>query len=337
MRICKNLWLVLGVFLTFNLSALSLSTSVYDIPYADGATLHLKEKKLISCKACKVIVLVNSLSIPSLAAFDVSGYSLMDALANSGYDVWGIDFIGEGKSSYPRAMQESPAPLGVFPLSASEALPQFKQAIDYISTKTGQSSVALLGWSWGSVVAAMYSINYPRKVNHLILYGAMYSARLPESVATIFVKPFAANPGEFKTDLAAYQNIPWEIIKNHWQMMRHGNLTIARPEAVSAVGATYTQCDPHPVIPGSLRRPMGPLRDLFTIWNGKPLYEIKQLSTPTLVIYGDQDLFADRSLYGQLKKTRFKQEVQLKQATHWLIYEKTRAQFVAEVLAFLKK
>ena len=33
----------------------------------------------------------------------------------------------------------------------------------------------------------------------------------------------------------AYQNIPWNIIKTHWQMMTEGNAGIAQEDAFNAV------------------------------------------------------------------------------------------------------
>ncbi|MDQ5921683.1 MAG: hypothetical protein QG673_1742 [Pseudomonadota bacterium] len=320
----------------------NLIANEYYIPY-NGQQIHLKEKKLSSSesrsgsrsKSRKVIVLINPLSIPALSAFDVPGYSLMNDLAQNGYDVWGIDFIGEGKSTYPKTMNISPAPIGTYPLSANQAVKQLHQAIDYISKQTGKHNVALLGWSWGSVVGAMYAIQNPHQINHLVLYGSMYSSQLQESIQPIFIKPFAANNGAFSESLPAYQNIAWQVINSHWHMMINGNTSIAEESAIDAVGKVYIEADPAPVMPNSLRRPMGPIKDLYSIWNGKPIYDISKLTVPTLVIYGDQDFFADHDLYNKLTNVKIKQKIELKQATHWLIYEKTRQQFINDVVKFL--
>lgn len=309
----------------------------YYLPYNGQQQLHLKEKKLANGGSGKVIVLVNPLSIPSLSAFDVPDYSLMDSLAAKGYDVWGIDFTGEGKSSYPDSMKKSPAPTGVYPLEAKEAIPELKSGIDYITQRTHQKSVDVLGWSWGAVVGAMYAIQYPKQVNHLVLYGAMYSAQLAESIQPIFIKPFESESGVFNQKLPSYQNIPWKIIESHWKMMIGNNPSIATESAINAVGKVYVTADPKPFMNNSLRRPMGPMKDLFTIWNGQAIYKIDDLTTPTLVIYGDQDLFADHNLYSKLNNVKTKQEVVLPEATHWLIYEKTRAKFVDDVVLFLNK
>lgn len=337
MRSYKLLCAGIASILLSNAYAATIVSNEYTVPYSGGQTLHLKEKRLSTTLSGKVIVLINPLSIPALSAFDVPGYSVMDALAAKGYDVWGIDFTGEGSASYPPSMSISPAPQGVYPLEAKDAVKELKDGVDYIVKKTGKKSVDLLGWSWGSVVAAMYSIQYPKQVNHLVLYGSMYSSELAESIQPIFIKPFESPIGVFSRNLPAYQNIPWKVINTHWSMMLESNPTIASESAINAVGKVYANADPKPVMPTSLRRPMGPMKDLFAIWNAQPIYDINKLTTPTLVIYGDQDLFADHELYSKLANVKTKQEIVLKEATHWLIYEKTRAEFVDDVAEFLNK
>ena len=330
----KKVFLILFGIISFNVNANSIISKEYYIPY-NNQKIHLKEKKLASSKSSKIIVLINPLSIPSLVAFDIPKYSLMDALALHGYDVWGIDFIGEGKSSYPKVMETNPAPLGVYPLQAKEAVKELRQGVDFIYNSTGQDSVSILGWSWGSVVGAMYAIIYPKEVDRLILYGAMYSSHLPKVVEPMFIKPFADESKGFSDSLPAYQNIPWSAINMHWNMMIDTNDSIVTKDAVSSVANAYINSDPQPVIPHSLRRPMGPMKDLYNIWNDHPIYDISKLKSPTLVIYGDQDLFADHELYNKLTNVTIKQQIVLKEATHWLIYEKTREEFINDITRFV--
>jgi pimeloyl-ACP methyl ester carboxylesterase len=330
----KTIILVLiSAFIT-NAYADKIISKEYYIPY-NNQKIHLKEKKLSASKSSKVIVLINPLSIPSLVAFDIPNYSLMDALAKRGFDVWGIDFIGEGKSSYPAIMESNPAPIGKYPLDTKEAVKELHQGVNYITKVTDVHSVSILGWSWGAVVGAMYSILYPENVNNLILYGAMYSSHLQKSIEPIFIKPFSGKNNDFSENLPAYQNIPWKVINTHWNMMIRGNGTIVTQRAISDVANAYVNSDPKPFLPNSLRRPMGPMKDLYNIWNGHSIYDISKLKTPTLVIYGDQDLFADHGLYSKLTNVKLKQQVELKEATHWLIYEKTRYQFIDDVTRFI--
>ncbi|TDT72059.1 pimeloyl-ACP methyl ester carboxylesterase [Allofrancisella inopinata] len=316
--------------------ASNVMSSDYYINY-NNKKIHLTEKKFSTGDTKGVIMLINPLSIPSIVAFDIPNYSLMDSLAKNGYDVWAIDFIGEGKSSYPKVMQIDPAPKGTYPLQATQAIKQLDKAIDFVLNKTHQKNMAILGWSWGSVVAAMYATENPYKVSHLVLYGSMYCSRLEKTIEPMFIRPFAGKNDEFNEELPDYQNITWEMIKQHWQMMLKDDKSIVSDQTINQIGKAYINIDPAPYIPDSLRRPMGPMKDLYSIWNGIPVYDISKLTTPTLVIYGDQDLFADRELYEKLVNVKIKQKVEIKHATHWLIYEKTRDQFIQNVLNFLGK
>lgn len=337
-----------------------LNSSDYYIKYNDQK-IHLKEKRVSEKDFKGIIMLLNPLSIPSLSAFDIPGYSLMDSLAENGYDVWAIDFIGEGTSSYPESMTKFNTPIGfyptqkgVYPLQAKEAVKELNAAIDFILEKNKQKNLHLLGWSWGSVVAAMYSIEYPQKVDHLVLYGSMYSSHLKKSLEPLFIKPYAGKDGQFSNNLPAYQSVPWKMVENHWKMMlgipwknidHHGEMMIGENEdivsnsVINKVGDVYIKIDPNPNphVKNSLRRPMGPMKDLYSIWNGEPIYDISKLKTPTLVIYGDQDFFADHYLYEKLTNTKYKQLKEIKHATHWLIYEKTRQEFIDDVINFLNR
>ncbi len=331
-----KLFLITIVFcMASSIVAAKVHSHDYFLNTQNDLKIYLKEKTLTNNKNAKVIILVNSLSIPSVAAFDVPQFSLMDKLAENGFDVWGIDFVAQGKASFPPSMQKNPPPTGIFPLRATEALPQLAHAIDFITQKTGKTKVTLLGWSWGSIVAAMYAIKYPTQVDHLILYGAMYADSLPQSAQAIFLQPYATKNGQFNEHLPAYQNIPWKIIQSHWQMMTNGNATIASQAAFNAVGNTYRSIDKHPIEKGTLRRPMGPMKDLFLTWHHQVPYPIKQITTPTLVIYGEQDIFADKTLFSQLTHVKHKKEVHVKEATHWLIYEKNRSEFYNAVTNFI--
>ncbi len=67
---------------------------------------------------------------------------------------------------------------------------------------------------------------------------------------------------------------------------------------------------------------MGPLEDLYSIWNNRPLYDASQITSPVLVIYGEDDLFADRDMLSKLTGAKHKKEVVIPDATHWAVYEK---------------
>ncbi len=45
---------------------------------------------------------------------------------------------------------------------------------------------------------------------------------------------------------------------------------------------------------------MGPLEDLYSIWNNRPLYDASQMTSPVLVIYGGDEWFADKDMLSKL-------------------------------------
>lgn len=344
----------------------NIQTQDYYINYQNNLKIHLREKKPLANPNHKVVILLAPLSIPSLISFDISKYSLMDTLAQNGFDVWGVDFIGQGTSSYPLEMQNNPSPECLptgCPLQASDAVLQLESIVDFINSQaktqknTRNKAVSILGWSWGSVVASMYAIKHPKNVDRLVLFGAMYGFVLPKPVARIFLGPYTSpsDHTKFSNHMLAYQNVRWEMIRGHWFVMMDGNESIVSRETVDDVGRAYIKADPNAVITqrdtvdilanpnlssstkinGSLRRATGPMKDLFAIWTNHPIYDISKLTTPTLVIYGDQDLFADTALFSKLTHVKIKKEVKLHEATHWLLYEKTRPTFNKEVINFL--
>ena len=267
-------------------------------------------------------------------------YSIMNNFAILGYDVWSIDFIGEGSSSYFKEMSVPPIKLSLnirqqnqllLPLSSNEAVEQLNFVITQIPILQNQANatnkINLLGWSWGSVVMAKYAILYSNKINKLIFYGAMHANKLDDKLQELFIKPF--NDGMYN-----YQIIPWNIVLHHWTMMNN-NL---KPELSNELANMYGTLDIKNFYANisditndadnndinnkndamSIRRPNGPMYDLYNIWQGIPVYDITKINNKSLVIYGKNDFFADHKLSSKLSRSS---EVIIPHATHWLIYE----------------
>lgn len=56
---------------------------------------------------------------------------------------------------------------------ASEAVRAVEAAVGYIRERCGVRRVDLVGWSWGAVLAGMYTAEHPERVGKLVLYGAI--------------------------------------------------------------------------------------------------------------------------------------------------------------------
>ena len=53
---------------------------------------------------------------------------------------------------------------------------------------------------------------------------------------------------------------------------------------------------------------MGPLEDLYAIWNNRPLYDVSQIISPVLVIYGEDDWFAEKDMRSKLTGAKRKRK-----------------------------
>lgn len=295
--------------------------------------LYLREKVPANKQnfgAADVVLFLEPFGVPSAEAFDVPGFSWMEDLASKGFSTWALDIRGFGESTRPAAMEKPPLenPPSV---RASEAVQDVDAAVEFIKKTRNAGKINIVGWSWGGVVAAMYAAAHPDKVNKLVLYGAMHGFSLPS-----MTKPLEESPGVLKATLPAYQLATYSMTQEHWNMMMHGR-ELATPEAIAAVGKVFMQSDPSSQSrePNSIRRPMGPLVDLYYIWSNKPIFDASQIKSPALLIRGDADFFADPTFLGKLTGTTQKKEVVIKDATHWVLYEKNRGQLLSETLQFL--
>jgi pimeloyl-ACP methyl ester carboxylesterase len=110
----------------------------------------------------KVVLLVHGATWSSRCTFDPTpDYSLMDALAAAGWDVFALDLHGYGKSAKTdRDWTESP--------SAAEDV---DAAVDYIRAFRWVEKVHVFGYQWGAQPAGIFAMKHPNKVAKLALFG----------------------------------------------------------------------------------------------------------------------------------------------------------------------
>ena len=237
-------------------------------------------------------------------------------------DVYAMDFRGFGQSSKPAESR----PVG----RAADAVRDVIAVITYIRRTTGTEKVALLGWSWGGVVAPMVAATQPAVIEKVAVLGAMYAFPLP-----MMTQPFASKeePARFGPQVVAYQKIETGKVLGHWTMMLGERKDLVDAATIDSIAVLAERCStgaPH-AAHGFTVRPMGPLQDLFEIWSSRPIYEAAQVEVPVLVIRGDRDVFADKALASKLPRAK---EVVIPDATHWLPYEKNRGELVRVLREF---
>ncbi len=307
------------------------------IPSTDaGIELYLRHKSVKGEPPLKnqdVILFLEPFGVPTAEAFDVPGYSWMEECAQKGYDTWAMDFRGFGRSTRPVQMDKPPAENPPV-IRATDAVKDLEAAVEFIKKSRQVEKINLIGWSWGSVVASMYAIAHPETVKNLVLYGSMHGFNLP-SMAQLFEAK--DKPGELNPNLPAYQVVTPDATLHHWHMMISGK-DLVSDAAMSAVEKVILASDPASQTrqPPSVRRPMGPLVDLYYIWTNRPIFDAAKIQDPVLIIRGDADFFADPTFINKVTGTSRKKEVVIPDATHWALYEKNRAQLIDETEKFLR-
>jgi len=322
----RRLKILLMMSLLAALPRVALAADRIETRVAGGdanVSIHLISKKAEGSSRSPVLML-HAFGSPCAEAFDLApGLSWMSDLNQAGFTTYAIDFRGFGQSSRP----DADAPVG----RAPDAVRDVIAVIEAIRKETGAAKVSLVGWSWGAVVAPMVAIARPDLIDRLVLIGAMHAFRLP-----MMTEPFAAkdDPTKFGPTHVAYQKLDAGMVLGHWQMMLKGSSGLVDAETIAKVQALAERCghaDPA-ATPKIVVRPMGPLADLFEIWNDRPIYEAARVKVPTLVIRGDRDLFADKELAVKIPGA---QEAVVLDATHWGPYERNRDNFLAATRRFL--
>lgn len=306
--------------------AATIAASSFTVPGGgEGIRLHVLRRQPERFGRAIPVLMLHPYGAPCAEAFDLPGMSWMQDLSQAGFDVFALDFRGFGLSSKP----QSTAPVG----RATDAVGDVVAAIEAIRRITNAPKVAVVAWSWGSVVAPMVAAERPDLIEKLVLFGSMQDFSLP-----MMTQPFAAkdDPSRFGPSTVAYQRLETTKVLGHWRMMLGDRHDLADDATIAQVEALAERCSVgHPqYAQGFTIRPMGPLQDLFEIWTRRPIYDPARVIAPTLVIRGDRDVFADPALAGKLPKGR---ELVIDDATHWLPFERNRDTLFDATRRFLEE
>jgi len=338
-RLLAALSLGLGVIAAASAASaqtVKLESESYLIPSADpGIELYMRNKHpagVTSFPADKIILYVHGATYPSETSFDLplSGLSMMDYIAQRGYDVYLVDVRGYGGSTRPPEMDRPPEenkPIVDTPLAAKD----LGAAVSHILKRRGVAKIDLIGWSWGTSIVGLYTTTHNDTVNRLVLYAPMWI--------------FSTRPtlGGDKP-LGAYRSVTKASAKDRWLK---GVPETKRAELIPAgwfeqwADATWAT-DPVGAKqdPPVLRAPNGVLQDVRTYWAaGKAQYDPGDIHVPTLLIHAewDADLPSDqtRGYFAKLTNVPYKRLIEIGEGTHTIMMEKNRMQFFREIMNFL--
>jgi len=221
----------------------------------DGTKLFLKEK-LPKEGTNKVILLLQGSGGDS-RFYDcpIKDYSMMDFLAQEGYDAWALDFRGFGKSGKPdngRLIKDE--------VCVKDTL----EAINFIKG-VRSSNPFLLGNSFGAEIAVA-TAEMQTEVPGLILIGFLYGKirspmNMMMTISIPLMKLFSYLPG-FMMPLL---------------------LKMLGPGAEKDVGDWASKAFAYPI-------PVGPLSTIAEL----PLTHPEKITCPLLVIHGTKDMLADK-------------------------------------------
>lgn len=306
------------------------------VPVIAGQPVHLYVEEKILANSRRplkgAVLFVHGATYPSEPDFDLRyrDYSYMDFLARAGFDVYGMDMEGYGRSSRPWPMEDPcnlsladqqmliPALLSApcepsypFRLTTNKSdWDDLDAVVDFIRARTGFDRLDLVGWSQGGTRTGGYASLHPEKVDRLALFAPAYDRSAPAGL------PETQPPGAPFT------------IQDHAGFIRRWNSEVAcedqvEPAAQEAMWRQNIASDPVAASwgHGFIRRPI----NAGGGWNATAAARVK---APTLMITGDLDATVPparvRDLYDDLG-SRQKLFVLVHCASHFALLETQHA------------
>lgn len=293
-----------------------------------------------------IVLFIHGATYSSTPDFDLDykDYSWADWMVDKGYVVYLFDKRNYGFSSREKAMDEPAA--NNRPVTRSYlAIRDIGAVVDYLRKKHGVKRITLIGWSWGATTAGMYTSLNSEKVKTLVLYAPAYALPTHTNLGAGSGSQNKRKPYEFNYALGAYRLSPKAANDARWDNeIPVEDKSQYREEGVRdafALEALKTDPTSGTRTPASLRAPNGVLEDSFMQATGRRIWNASSISVPTLVIGGDYDTWSyvdDRELLMRdLTNAPVKKNVLIKDATHFVLFEKHRFDFFNEIASFLKE
>ncbi|HTZ40988.1 MAG TPA: alpha/beta hydrolase [Syntrophales bacterium] len=309
----KSILVVLmGVCLVFASSAPAASQAINGAEHwvnNGDIRLYVWEKYAGSPSGKPVVVLCHGSATAGKESFDLQvkgkpSYSLMDVLAQAGFDVFAPDVRGFGRSTHPQGL-----------MTTMEASLDLNAVVDYILKERKVAKVYLLGWSWGTQYGGMFVMAQPGKVEKYVSYAQMHLNSPDIAKRRPRIDVFRQNP---------YISIPEAGWKPRFYSMTPAEAN--NTEVVDAFAKVAAQVE--------VKSPTGPQLDMVTIM---PMVNPRLIPVPTMIIHGQYDDVAD--LQGLLPffvdlPNPSKQYVVVPNAGHMMHLQKGHRTFQQAVIAF---
>ncbi len=304
-------------------------------PGALGIELYVRNKRAADHTRFSpetTLVYVHGATYPASTAFDLKldGLSWMDFIAARGFDVWLLDLRGYGMSTaLPELAQ--PANANPPPVRTAVAADDVGRVVDFVRARRQIARVNLMGWSWGTSIMGMLAGQQPDKVERLVLYAPQW-LRMPPATTP----PAPAAAWRDVTRATAHQRWVREVPADRLPGMIPAGWFDAWADATWATNQRVPGVEPP-----TLRAPNGVLADSAeTYGTGKPLYDPKKITVPTLLVVAawDQDtpVYMAEHLVRELTNAPMRRLSVLAEGTHTVVMERNRMALFHEVQGFLE-
>ena len=312
----------------------------------NGVKLKIRERaSAAGAKHKYPLLLVHGATIPSLLwDHPMEQWSWMNRFARDGVHVYALDVSGYGGSTRTAAL-DVPDPQNHQPFARAVDVQQdIEDAAVFIAQRHGVDKIDLLGGSWGSITCGMFaSSERARHVRRLVLYAPIYD----EGHTKTSWWHGAVDPNDHtqvNPKLGAYRWVTRDSLLNRWdEEIPFDDKTRWRSDEV--FDTLFEAClkeDPASAgrDPRSFRAPNGTLVDLFCAYTGRPVFDAKRITVPTLLIRGDHDDTASR--IGGLKlldeiSAKTKAYVEVGNGAHFVILEHQAPTVHRTVTGFLSE
>ena len=143
-----------------------------------NVALYMFRKRLDTTgKPQPIVFLVHGSSMSARCGFDLTvqgqdDYSLMDVLANYGFDVWTMDHEGYGRSDHTEGTSD-----------IASGVEDLKAGTEVIKKETGMERYAFFGQSSGALRAGAFANHCPERVERLVLAALVWTGKNSPTLA----------------------------------------------------------------------------------------------------------------------------------------------------------
>jgi len=299
--------------------------------------LHIRNKRgkeQVEFGEARTVILMHGATYGSGSLYDtqIEGYSFMDFLAKSGFDVYAVDVRGYGESTRPQEMNL--AATQSKPLGRTECgIRDFTNAVNFVLRTSGIAALNVIGMSWGGTVTGAFTARYGHKVRKLGLIAPQWVSEQPI-------------PLDSGGALDGYRIVRAAAARERWvsaapQQKRD---VLIPPGGFETWLENTVRSEPHAGLRAeqSIRAGNGPIQDIREFWAaGRPFYDPGRIEVPVLLLHGEWDIDVPLSLaldyFRHLNGSPDKRWLELGESTHMLMLEKNRLHAYQALAGFLSE